>query len=317
MRFQEIKELFFKKYTEDEVGGPQKIEVPLEEKPLDTKIISILNQKGGCGKTTTVINLSACLAEMGYKSLIIDLDPQAHSSLGLGIKTENLDKHIYHVLRHPELSIIDVIHDTYSEHLKIAPSNTLLSSSLIDFVNSIGREGLLKEHTDKCRGQFDFILIDCPPSLNLLTINALTASNDIIVPIQTHYYSLEGMKELFKTVDRVKSRLNPQLEIFGILATLYDMRTKVGRTMLSSLKEYFKEKMFDAVIRINSALAEAPIYGKPVIMYDAASRGAQDYKKLAEEILIRYGESRKEQGAGTGILDLREEELREPAREAK
>lgn len=306
-----FKELFLKKYMEKDKSTNKETAPPPVAK--DTKIISVINQKGGCGKTTTIVNLSACLAEKGYKVLVIDLDPQAHASLGLGIKVEELDRHIYHVLKSSEYHLSDVTHDTYTDLLKVVPTNTLLASSLIDFVNNIGREGLLKEHTDKCKGEYDFIFVDCPPSLNLLTVNALTASTSILVPIQTHYYSLEGMKELFKTIDQVKNRLNPNLEVCGILATLFDRRTKVGRMMLDALKEYFKEKMFNTVIHINSALSEAPIYGKPITQYNPKAKGAEDYRQLAEEILIKYERGQKEGRIQSGILDVQVGRVEEPA----
>ena len=304
-----FKEIFLKKYLD----GKQKPEPDAAKSPKPkinhTKIISIINQKGGCGKTTTAINLSACLAEMQYKVLIIDLDPQANASLGLGINTETLKRHIYHVLRGSDFGIFDIICDTHDSFLKIVPSNTLLACSLVDFVNNIGREALLKEHTDKCKGKFDFIFIDCPPSLNLLTVNALTASNGIIIPIQTHYYSLEGMKELFKTIDQIKKCLNLELEIIGILATLFDKRTKLGTAMLGALKDYFKDRMFDTVVHMNSALSEAPVYGKPITVYKSASKGAHDYRELAREVLLRYESGRekereKEGDTQSDIFDL-------------
>ena len=305
-----FKELFLKRYLTQQRSTKEEKAEPERPQITRSKILSVINQKGGCGKTTTVVNLSACLADMQYRTLIIDLDPQAHSSLGVGVNIENLDKHIYHVLKTPEYAISDIILSTYNTYLKVAPTNTLLAASLVELVNSIGREGLLKEHTDKCKASFDFIIIDCPPSLNLLTVNALTASDAIVVPIQTHYYSLEGMKELFRTIEHVKNRLNPGLEICGILPTMYDRRTKVARTMLEALKDYFKEQLFNTVISINSALAEAPIYGKPITEYNPKSKGAHDYKQLAEEILNKYGSrSIEERYLRDDILDVQQPQV--------
>ena len=254
------------------------------KKTSKSRIVTVMNQKGGCGKTTTAINLSACLAEMGYRVLLVDLDPQAHASLNLGVDTHKLRKSIYHVLSRPDVPLHEIIHDTYSENLKIAPSNSFLSSALVDLVNRVGREEILKNRLGPARAGFDYIFIDCPPSLNILTINALAASDGLLIPVQVQYFSLEGMNDLFITVDLVKSTLNPGLSIMGIVPTLFDKRTKLSRIMLDALKDYFKGQLLNTVISLSSTLAEAPIYRKPIILYCPNSKGAHDYRSLAEEI---------------------------------
>ena len=280
-----IKDLFLKLY-----GRPAPKESAGEclgqhgKKTSKSRIVTVMNQKGGCGKTTTAINLSACLAEMGYRVLLVDLDPQAHASLNLGVDTHKLRKSIYHVLSRPDVPLHEIIHDTYSENLKIAPSNSFLSSALVDLVNRVGREEILKNRLGPARARFDYIFIDCPPSLNILTINALAASDGLLIPVQVQYFSLEGMNDLFTTVDLVKSTLNPGLSIMGIVPTLFDKRTKLSRIMLDALKDYFKGQLLNTVISLSSTLAEAPIYRKPIILYCPNSKGAHDYRSLAEEI---------------------------------
>lgn len=265
-----------------------------EEKPAHGApsglAVGIINQKGGCGKTTTVINLSACLAESGKKVLIVDMDPQGHATLGLGLKMAESEKGMYHVLANQDMHISSVIKNTYHPALQIAPSNSLLASAQVDLINIVGRETILRHKISAIRQKYDFIIIDCPPSLNLLTVNALVAVEKIIIPVQTHFYSLDGMSELFKTIDIVKQRLNPGLEILGILPTLFDKRAKVQHRVLQALKDYFREKennikVFESVIHNCVSLTECPIYGKPVIKHRPKSRGSNDYRGLANEIL--------------------------------
>lgn len=265
---------------------------PSEQSPkfitVSRQIVAVTNQKGGCAKTTTAINLAACLAEKGYKVLIVDLDPQAHASLGLGIDKDNIDRTVYDVLIN-NVELNEIILRTQVERLDIAPSNSLLSGAQLELASILGRESVLRIAVRKLllRKDYDFIFFDCNPSLNLVTINALVAADSILVPLQTHYYSLEGMKELFSTIEIVRERLNPDLHILGILATLYDTRTKISAKMLEQIRDYFKEKVFNTVIRNNVKLCEAPIYKKPIHIYDRNSAGAQDYFGLTEEIIVK------------------------------
>ncbi|MFA5149141.1 MAG: AAA family ATPase, partial [Candidatus Omnitrophota bacterium] len=253
----------------------------------------------GCAKTTTAVNLSGCLAERGYKVLVIDLDPQAHASLGLGMDKDNIDRTIYDVLMN-NVSLCDVILKTQVERLDAVPSNSVLSGAQLELASVLGRESVLRIAVRKMllKKDYDFIIFDCNPSLNLVTINALVAADSILIPIQTHYYSLEGMKELFSTIDIVRERLNPDLQILGILATLYDTRTKISAKMLGQIREYFKGMVFDTVIRNNVKLCEAPIFKKPIHIYDNRSLGAQDYFSLADEVVAKTQKCEVRIGAG-------------------
>ncbi|MDP3787363.1 MAG: AAA family ATPase [Candidatus Omnitrophota bacterium] len=255
---------------------------------VSRQIVAVTNQKGGCAKTTTAINLAACLAEKGYKVLLVDLDPQAHASLGLGIDKDNIDRTVYDVLIN-NVELNEIILRTQVERLDIAPSNSLLSGAQLELASILGRESVLRIAIRKLllRKDYDFIFFDCNPSLNLVTINALVAAEAILIPLQTHYYSLEGMKELFSTIEIVRERLNPDLHILGILATLYDTRTKISAKMLEQIRDYFKDKVFNTVIRNNVKLCEAPIYKKPIHIYDRNCAGTQDYFSLTEEIVAK------------------------------
>lgn len=255
---------------------------------VSRQIIAVTNQKGGCAKTTTAVNLAGCLAERGFRVLVIDLDPQAHASLGLGLDKDNIDRTIYDVLMN-NVSLCDVISKTQVEGLDAVPSNSVLSGAQLELATVLGRESVLRIAVRKMllKKDYDFIIFDCNPSLNLVTINALVAADSILIPIQTHYYSLEGMKELFSTIDIVRERLNPDLQILGILATLYDTRTKISAKMLGQIREYFKGMVFNTVIRNNVKLCEAPIFKKPIHVYDNRSLGARDYFDLADEIVAK------------------------------
>ncbi len=254
-----------------------------------THIIAVVNQKGGCGKTTTCINLAAGLAKKGHRVLIMDLDPQCHASLGIGIEPHSLTQSIYDVLvRSADLD--QVILPTYLENLDIAPATNLLTGAQLEIADLLGREGLLRTAVYKMlntkRGRsYDYILIDCSPSLNLITINGLAVAQNILIPVQAHYFSLEGMKELFSTIRLVKDRVNPELQVLGILTTIFDTRAKMCRRVALQLKDYFEEKVFDTVIRMNMALVEATASGKAIQDFASGSKGAKDYDELTQEVI--------------------------------
>ncbi|MFH1783562.1 MAG: AAA family ATPase [bacterium] len=252
------------------------------------RIIALINQKGGSGKTTTTVNLGACLAKLGKRVLIIDIDPQAHATVHLGKDLQKLESSIYEVLITGK-SLKDVISKTEMDNLELAPSHINLSGAEIELVNMIGRETILKDSINKLKHKYDYILIDCPPSLGLLTLNALTTANEVMIPIQTEYLALEGMSKLVSTIEIVKNRINKDLEITGIIPTMFDSRTNLSREVLNNITGYFKKKVFKTVIRQNISLAEAPSYGKPIIMYNTRSHGSEDYTKLAKEVVRRGG----------------------------
>jgi len=250
--------------------------------------IAVVNQKGGCGKTTTAVNLSACLADRGLRVLLIDLDPQANTTLGLGVEANNGDG-IHSLLVGEKEKVREVIAATGVYNLDIIPATLRLSGADLDLANAVGRESILKNKLGKVTKEYDFIIIDCAPSLSLLTVNALSAADEVLIPIQTQYYALEGMKLLFETINIVKSRLNFELSVLGVLPTFYDQRTAICRDVLRGLRSYFGPRVLKTVIRVNTKLAEAPSAGEPIHIYSAGSRGARDYGQLAEEILAKTG----------------------------
>ena len=247
-------------------------------------IIPVVNQKGGCGKTTTAVNLSACLAKRGFRVLLIDLDPQSNASLGLGIEVEE-GAGIYPLLVEDSCLARSVIQPTGVYDLDIIPATIALSGADLDLANLTGRERILRSKLEGVRSEYEFIIIDCSPSLSLLTVNALAAADEVLIPIQVHYYALEGMKLLFQSINIVKSRLNYDLAIMGILPTFYDQRPAICREVLAGLRSYFGERIMKTVIRINSKLTEAPSAREPIHLYAPHSRGARDYGELAEEVL--------------------------------
>lgn len=250
------------------------------------KIIVIANQKGGVGKTTTAINLSASLAAMENKVLLIDIDPQANSTNGVGVDSRNLESTIYQALIDDE-SIKNIIVNSSMPNLFLLPSHIDLVGAEIELVSKENREIVLKNILYEIRDSFDFLIIDCPPSLGLLTLNALTAADSVIIPVQCEYYALEGLGQLLNTISIVKHRLNPDIDIEGVLLTMFDGRLRLSNQVAEEIRNHFGKKAFNTVINRNVRLSEAPSFGKPVILYDALSSGANNYLELAREVLNR------------------------------
>ncbi|MEK4487875.1 AAA family ATPase [Psychrobacillus sp. FSL H8-0484] len=251
------------------------------------RIIAIANQKGGVGKTTTSVNLSACLAYLGKKVLLVDIDPQGNASSGVGVNKGDVNQCIYDVLI-DDVSVIETIQETKVENLYIVPATISLAGAEIELVSTISREVRLKKALQEVQSQYDYIIIDCPPSLGLLTINSLTASDAIIIPVQCEFYALEGLSQLLSTVRLVQKHLNKNLEIDGVLLTMFDARTNLGIQVIDEVKKYFQDKVYKTIIPRNVRLSEAPSHGEPIIIYDPKSRGAEVYLELAREV-IRNG----------------------------
>ena len=247
------------------------------------KIIAIANQKGGVGKTTTAVNLSAILAKKGKKTLLIDTDPQGNATSGIGIDKKTKYS-IYDVLV-DEIEMKETIQDTQVKNLKICPSNINLAGAEVELVSMMSRERRLKEKLDTLKNDFDYILIDCPPSLGLITLNAFTASDSILIPVQCEYYALEGLGQLINTVNLVKKHLNPDISIEGAILTMHDTRTNLSNQVVKEVKKYFGDKVFKTLIPRNVKLSEAPSYGMPITVYDPRSKGAKCYEKLAKEFI--------------------------------
>ncbi|MCL6493873.1 MAG: AAA family ATPase [Ignavibacterium sp.] len=248
------------------------------------KIISIANQKGGVGKTTTAINLSSLLAAAEKRTLLVDIDPQANSSSGLSVTNQQIS--VYDVLA-DRVRINDAIISTFMPFLDLLPSNINLVGAEIELVDVDGREARLKNALKEIGNNYDFILIDCPPSLGLLTLNALTASDSVLIPVQCEYFALEGLGQLLNTINIVKKHFNPELAIEGVLLTMFDSRLRLSHQVAEEVRKYFGDKVYNTVIHRNVRISEAPSYGKPIILYDAISSGAKNYMSLAAELLER------------------------------
>ncbi len=248
--------------------------------------IAFINQKGGVGKTTSTVNVGACLATLGKKVLLIDLDPQANLSIHFGVNAHGNDLSIYQIMCGKK-RVDEVLKKTAINGLDLIPSDIDLASAEVELVNTVGRETIVKFYLEDTLKGYDYVLIDCPPSLGLLTLNALTVANEIFIPLQTEFFALQGVSKLIQTFDIIKKRLNSSLEITGIIPCMYDSRTKLGQAVLDKIKEYFDKKVFNTNIRKNIKLSESPSHGIPIITYAPESNGAQDYEALTKEVIAQ------------------------------
>lgn len=252
-------------------------------------VIALANQKGGVGKTTTSVNLGACLADAGKKVLLIDLDPQGNATSGLGIDKKDIDESVYDVLIN-DVDLKNVILSSSHQCLDIVPTTIALSGAEVELTNLMARETRLKDAFGDVKDEYDYILIDCPPSLGLLTINAFTACDSILIPVQSEYYALEGLSQLLNTIKLVRKHFNSALKIEGVLLTMYDKRTNLGQQVNAEVKKYFGDQVYETIIPRNVRLSEAPSHGQAIVDYDKRSTGAKVYQQLAKEVLARHGE---------------------------
>lgn len=250
------------------------------------RTIAIVNQKGGVGKSTTAVNLSACLAQVGRRVLLVDLDPQGNATSGLGLNGRGFKRCVYDALLE-DMPAEEAITPTDVEHLFVIPATIELAGAEIELVPLFLREGRLKKALEPIKGKFDYTIIDCPPSLGLLTVNALVAADELIIPLQCEYYALEGLSKLLESIRLVKTQLNPELKIAGVLMTMHDPRTKLSQQVIEEAEKFFQEKVYKTIIPRSVRLSEAPSYGQPITIYDATSKGAEAYQNLAKEVTAR------------------------------
>lgn len=283
------------------------------------RTIAVANQKGGVGKTTTAINLSACLAEKGMRVLTIDIDPQGNTTSGLGINKRNLDNTVYELVL-GECSIRDCMIESVVENLYVLPSNVNLAGAEIELIGVEDREFILKKSVESIKAEFDFIIIDCPPSLNTLTVNAMTTADSVLVPIQCEFYALEGLSQLIHTINLVKQRLNPDLKIEGVVFTMFDARTNLSLEVVENVRGNLEQKIYNSIIPRNVRLAESPSHGLPINLYDSKSAGAEAYRYLADEVINLNNDVAKSskgkkgnKGEGTKKLSTKKETMREKA----